>query len=236
MCRAVLENQKLLSLFPRFNIRLGFGEKSVEEVCRYFDVNTDFFLEIANAYLEENYIPREDLSLFTLDNLIQYITRTHSYYLETALPRVEGKIRLLLEQSTLSARERDLVSVFFNDYRADFLEHISNEENVLIPYIRELQKQSLKKLPDRDFVQSMAGYSIRDFASEHDRLEYSLENLSRLIIKNLPPFDDFDLCHQVLGDLSSLVRDLIDHADMEDKILVPRVAELEQEIRSKLEV
>jgi len=230
MCQAVLENHRLLTLFPRFNISLGFGEMSVEEVCFHFNVNADFFLEIANAYLEENYIPQEDLSLFTLDNLIRYLTRTHSYYLETALPRVEGKIRVLLEQSTLSAREKELVSGFFNDYKKEFLEHISNEEDVVIPYIRELQKQSQKPQPERAFLESMSGYSIKDFAREHDPLEYSLENLSRLIIKYLPPFEDFDLCHQVLGDLAALVRDLIDHANMEDKILVPRVAELEQEI------
>jgi hemerythrin superfamily protein len=36
------------------------------------------------------------------------------------------------------------------------------------------------------------------------------------------------LCHQVLTDLAALVKDLVDHADMEDKVLVPRVAELEK--------
>ncbi|RPI42814.1 MAG: hemerythrin domain-containing protein, partial [Bacteroidetes bacterium] len=59
MCEAVLENHRLLPLFPRFNIRLGFGEMSVEEVCSHFEVNTEFFLEIANAYLDVDYIPHE---------------------------------------------------------------------------------------------------------------------------------------------------------------------------------
>ncbi|RPI45192.1 MAG: hypothetical protein EHM46_01975 [Bacteroidetes bacterium] len=233
MCEAVLENHRLLPLFPRFNIRLGFGEMSVEEVCSHFEVNTEFFLEIANAYLDVDYIPHENISEFPLDSLIQYLTRTHSYYLEAALPRVESKIRRLLEPSALSSRERELVTGFFNDYKKEFLDHISNEEDVVIPYIWELQKQSRRENPGTAFLESMAGYSIRDFAREHDPLQYSLENLSRLIIKKLPPFDDFDLCYEVLGDLASLVADLIDHANMEDRILVPRVAELEQEITRK---
>ena len=33
MCQAVLENPQLLPLFPRFNMKLGFGEMNVEEVC-----------------------------------------------------------------------------------------------------------------------------------------------------------------------------------------------------------
>jgi regulator of cell morphogenesis and NO signaling len=233
MCEAVLENHRLLPLFPRFNIRLGFGEMSVEDVCRHFDVNTDFFLEIANTYLDEIYVPQENISEFSLDNLILYLTRTHAYYLETALPRVERKIKRLLEQSSLSAREQKFVTGFFNDYKKEFLEHISNEEDVVIPYIRELQRQCRLEQPENAFLESMTGYSIKDFAREHDPLQFSLENLSRLIIKNLPPFDDFDLCNEILGDLASLVADLIDHANMEDRILVPRVAELEQEIIRK---
>ena len=57
MCVAVFENMQLLPLFPRFKMELGVGEKSVEEVCKTHGVNTAFFLEIANSYLDEAYIP-----------------------------------------------------------------------------------------------------------------------------------------------------------------------------------
>ena len=66
MYRVVLENLQLLPLLPRFNLKPGFGEKSVEEICLDHGVNTDFFLEIANAYLDELYVPGEGLSLFPL--------------------------------------------------------------------------------------------------------------------------------------------------------------------------
>jgi regulator of cell morphogenesis and NO signaling len=234
MCKAILENQKLLLLFPRFNIRLGFSEMSVEEVCRKNGVNIDFFLEIANAYLEEDYVPQEDLSLFSLDMILKYLTNTHAYYLEVALPGVEEKIHRLLNESVLSGKERELVSRFFHDYKSDFLDHLSREEEVVIPYIRKLEEELLKAQPDADFVAGLEDYSIRDFAQEHDRLEYSLENLSKLIIKNLPPFDDIDLCNQVLRDLTALVKDLIDHANIEDKVMIPRVADLEQRLLRKL--
>jgi len=235
MCQAVLEHHRLLPLLPRFNIRLGFGEKSVDEVCRLNHVTTDFFMEISNAYLDDDYIPQTDLSLFPLGDLVGYLTSTHHYYLEVAIPKIERKIHQLLDGSALSEKERGLVSGFFNDYRKEFLEHVSREEQIVLPYILELEKQFLKEKPDGQFMKRLQGYTIRDFAREHDRLETSLENLSRLIIKYLPPFEDFDLCHQVLTDLADLVRDLIDHAHMEDKVLVPRVAELEQHLLRKFE-
>lgn len=234
MCMAVFENMQLLPLFPRFKMKLGFGEKSVEEVCKAHEVNTDFFLEIANAYLDETYIPGEGLSLFSLGTVVDYLKGTHAYYVDIALPMVEEKIFRLLSQSSLSEKEVGLVSDFFNDYKQEFLAHVSEEEQHILPYILELEKQSALEKPDPIFLKKLKNYSIREFEQEHDRLETSLEHLSRLIIKYLPPFEDFQLCHQVLHDLSDLVEDLTDHAHMEDKILIPRVAELEEQFLERM--
>ncbi len=233
MGRAVLEHNRLLPLFARFNIRLGFGEESVEEVCRTHGVNTDFFLEIANAYLDEGFVPPDELSNFSLESMVDYLKATHSYYLDVALPGIEDKILRLLDRSELSKNEISLVSGFFNDYKQEFMAHISHEEKEILPYIVELEKQSLKQSPEPRFIERLKEYSIREFAKEHDRLENSLENLSKLIIKYLPPFKDQELCIRVLRDLNELVEDLIDHADMEDKVLVPRVAELENQVIQK---
>lgn len=228
MYAVVLENLQLLPLLPRFNLKSGFGELSVDEVCRAHGVNTDFFLEIANAYLDELFVPGEGLSLFSLGTMVRYISSTHSYYKEIALPSVENKLRRLMEHSSLSEKEINLVTNFFNDYKKDFMDHLSQEEEHILPYVLELEKQAALERPGYAFIEKLKNYSIREFEQEHDRLETSLKHLSELIIKYLPPFDDLQLCHQVLNDLSLLMKDLVDHADMEDKVLIPRVAELEK--------
>lgn len=227
MCQALLEHHQLLPLFPRFNLKLGFGEMTVEQVCEAHGVQPDFFLEIANAYLDEEYEPGTGLSLIPLGTVVQYLTSTHVYYLEIALPRVEENIHRLLEQSSLTRQQTKLVREFFEDYKKEFMEHLREEEQHVLPYILELEKQSTMKRPDPSFMEKLRIYSIREFEKGHDRLETSLQNLSRLIIKYLPPCDDFQLCQLVLDQLSALVKDLVDHADMEDKVLIPRVAELE---------
>jgi regulator of cell morphogenesis and NO signaling len=232
MYRVVLENIQLLPLLPRFNLKPGFGELSVDEVCREHGVNTDFFLEIANAYLDEMYVPGEGLSLFPLETMVDYISSTHKYYTEIALPMVEEKIHRLMERSRLTEKEVRLVTTFFNDYKKDFIIHLSQEEDEILPYVLELEKQSARETPDPEFIQKLQSYSISEFEKEHDRLEVSLRHLSELIIKYLPPFDDLHLCHEVLSDLEVLMKDLVDHADVEDKILIPRVAELEKKLRN----
>jgi len=230
MYRVILENLQLLPLLPRFNLKPGFGELSVDEVCQAHEVNTDFFLEIANAYLDELYIPGEGLSLFSLDTMVNYITSTHSYYTDIALPSVEEKIHRLLEHSKLSEKEIHLVTNFFNDYKKDFMAHITQEEEHILPYVLELERQSTLEKPDPKFIHKLRTYSISEFEKEHDRLEISLKHLSELIIKYLPPFDDLHLCHEVLNELAGLMKDLVDHADVEDKVLIPRVAELESSL------
>ncbi len=142
MGQVVLENPRLLPLFPRFNLELGFGEMNVEEVCLAHQVNTDFFLEIANAYLDDDFVPGEGLSLFSLGTVVKYLTSTHTYYLEAVLPQVEEKIHRLLDHSALSEKEVNLVTGFFNDYKDEFMGHISEEEEKVLPYILELESNS----------------------------------------------------------------------------------------------
>lgn len=233
MCRALLENDRLLPLIPRFNMLLGFGEKSVEEVCLASGVDPDFFLEIANAYLDREDTPQEELAHFPLESMVNYIRATHVYYLDVALPRVEDLIAQLLVQPELSKKEAKLISGFFNDYKEEFMQHILQEENEVLPYILDLEKQSFLEKPDPAFILKLKDYSIQTFEQEHERLEYSLENLSRLIIKFLPPLKKQELCLKVLSELADLVKDLVDHANMEDRVLIPGVSNLEQLILSR---
>lgn len=228
MCQVLLDHPQLLPLFPRFRMKLGFGEMTVEQVCDAHGVESGFFLEIANAYLDKSYIPGAGLSDIPIGTVVHYLKNTHQYYQETALPQVEAYILQLLEKLNLTPREKNLVTRFFEDYKKEFMDHLNEEEQTILPYILELEHQSKLDRPDPQFMERLRSYSIREFEKGHERLETSLENLSRLIIKYLPPCEDFQLCQQVLDRLASLVKDLVDHAEMEDKILIPRVAGLEE--------
>lgn len=230
MCQVLLDHPQLLPLFPRFRMKLGFGEKTVKQVCDAHGVEPDFFIEIANAYLDKAYVPGEGLSEISLGTVVRYLKSTHQYYQEIALPEVEARILQLLEESNLNPREINLVTRFFKDYKKEFMDHLEEEEQYILPYILELEHQATLGEPDPKFMEKLRSYSIREFEKKHDRLETSLENLSRLIIKYLPPCDDFQLCQQVLDRLAALVKDLVDHADMEDKVLIPRVAGLEEKL------
>ena len=48
LCDLIDDNFKLLMVMSRFGISLGFGEKSVKEVCEAENVDCDTFLAVAN--------------------------------------------------------------------------------------------------------------------------------------------------------------------------------------------
>lgn len=230
MADAVLENNRIIPLLSRFDIELGFGELTIDEVCKANGVNTAFFLEIINSYINDDYVAETDFSFFSLSSVVKYLKKTHENYLNVELPNIENKIYTLINNSSLSEDKKNLVITFFNDYKKEFTAHIMKEEKEVLPYILELEKQALKTDPEESFTKKLEKYSIVQFAHEHDRLEDSLANLAALIIKYLPPFQDRALCDQTLSDLFELKENLIDHAAMEDKVLVPKVADLEKEL------
>ncbi len=230
MADAILENNQIIMLLPRFNIEFGFGELTVDEVCKINNVNTNFFLEIVNAYINNEYITKSDFSLFSLTTVVEYLKKTHTYYLTVGLPKIETMILSLINKSSLSKEKKNLVTTFFNDYKKDFLIHIMKEEEEVLPYILEIENQSKKSNPDASFIKEIRENSINKYAREHDRLEGSLANLAALIIKYLPPFKNRELCDQILSELFTLKKDLIDHATIEDRVLVPKVADLEEEL------
>ena len=49
MADLILGNSKLLLMLPRFGMDLGFGDRSIAEVCRKSNVSPQFFLMICNV-------------------------------------------------------------------------------------------------------------------------------------------------------------------------------------------
>ena len=65
MAEVIHRNYRLLPIINRFGIELGFGDDSVENVCSKKQIEVDFFLDIVNSYLDENYFPKKHLASFS---------------------------------------------------------------------------------------------------------------------------------------------------------------------------
>jgi regulator of cell morphogenesis and NO signaling len=234
MADLILNNHHLLSVVNRFGITLGFGEKTVDEVCTAHNVDTGFFLEIVNAFNEPGYFPHDHLEDFSLSLIISYLKNTHDYYLNHKIPEIGSMIKRLLNESDEPLqKELVLIDKFFNEYRDNLTAHIKREENTVYPYILKLEKyyKDPQSLSEND-INELKTYAIERYAEEHDDIQESLYDLKSLIIKYLPPQQNNVLCYKILGQLGHLEKDINDHSNMENRVLIPRVELMEKSLKA----
>ena len=72
-------NYYLIFTLPRLGIPLGFGDRSVAEVCAKYNVPVDFFLLVCNVYTFDFYVPdKEDVVITDMRMLLPYLQASHN--------------------------------------------------------------------------------------------------------------------------------------------------------------
>jgi regulator of cell morphogenesis and NO signaling len=188
-----------------------------------------FFLAIINAFNSPEYFPEAELRSFSAVYIIDYLRKSHNYFINTSLPKIER----LLDEFVKSSESADLnlIRTFYTKYKTELIEHIHDEEENTFPYVLELQKayDDINPVPEH-----LSEYSIESFEKEHTNVDEKLFDLKNIIIKFLDPTYAVRQCNEFLFELFNFERELRDHARIEDQILVPKVMKMEDEIKSAI--
>lgn len=221
-------NYFTLTVLNRFGIELGFGDKSVEDVCKMYQVDADFFLEIVNTFVDKDYFPKKHLQTFPVKLITNYLQKTHDDYHQNKVPEIEFLIEQMVNSCYTQKDKIVLLKKFFNDYKQELLNHTKREEEVVFPYTLAIEKAYLSDKPDQSVLKLMETYSIDVFQNEHDNIEEKLFDLKNIIIKYLPQPKNSKLCNKLLFELFNLEQDLNDHSRIEEKVLVPKIRQMEK--------
>lgn len=214
----VISNHSLVLILERFNIELGFGEKTVADVCQQYGINAHFFLLICNVHSDDQYLPTtEELSQTDMSQLIPYLTASHGYYLRERIPHIENHLNRIAD-ACLPAH-RDTLLKFFKEYREEVEKHFQYEEVTVFPYISKLHQG-----------EKASGYSIHRFEKNHSNIEDKLGDLTNIILKYLPGNIMPNERRSLLFDIFQLSTDLNTHSLIEEKILIPYVQTLEENL------
>jgi regulator of cell morphogenesis and NO signaling len=229
MAELIHLNYHLLQIISRFGIRLGFGDKTIRQVCTDYRIDVDFFLEIVKSYHIDSYLPEKHLSRFAISTIVDYLRKSHEYYVRSKVP----EIAILLKQLAgiavnVPEQTMKMIDEFFTVYKNELEWHIGREEEKVYPYVFRVEKAFLNKQPSADLVEQIKRYSIDDYEREHDNIEDKLLDLKNILIKYIPAPAEQGITQSILFELFRLERDLRDHARIEDKILVPKVKSMEK--------
>lgn len=217
MADLVFANPRLLLVFSRFNMGLGFGDHSVREVCEYNKVPTGFFLLICNVYSNEDFVPTaDDLNTVDMNEMVSYLMTSHTYYLEERFPHIESHLNKIVE--AIIPKYGNTIKRFFDEYKNEVVNHFNYEEKIVFPYLRSLVS-GCKSLP----------YNISQFRENHSNIEDKLSDLMNILVKYMPA-DAFQKERiEISLDIMELSSDLACHTMIENRVLVPYVETIERQ-------
>jgi len=222
----------LVAVINRFGIYLGFGDKKIDAICQENSINTEFFLTILNTFHDPQYFPKKHLQSFPATMLIDYLAKTHRFYLDEKIPVIETLISELIKKNQQHKDSFVLLKNFFSEYKLELTNHIQREEKRVYPYVIEMEKAIESGNVSDSLIAQMEEYSITDYEAEHENVEEKLYDLKNIIIKYLPSSAHEKLVNSILHEVFALENDLNDHARIEDMILVPKVEAMEFAIKS----
>ena len=92
MSDLICENYPMLLVLSRFGISLGFGDKTIGEVCEDSGVDTKTFLTIVNLLLDDHTTAEQIDPSLSVEALVSYLQNSHSYFLDFRLPLIRRKL------------------------------------------------------------------------------------------------------------------------------------------------
>ena len=219
MAFLIQSNHHLLPVFHRFGLRLGFRNKTVKELCDEYNIDSAFFLAIVNTFHNKNYFPEKELLSFSPLLIVDYLKKTHKYYISYSLPQIEKLMHQFQLSTSQQNKEMKMIEDFYLKYKNKLLLHIQDEEEKVFPYVEELVKNP-KVAKSKHFNPN--------FEEEHEHVDFELDDLKNLILKYISPAYDELVCNKLLDEIYGFEKDIHDHARIEDAILIPQVQQLQK--------
>ncbi len=217
MITLIGDNYNILHSLGRFGINLGFGDKTVREVCESQGVDTYTFLAVVNFSIN-GYQDFDNNDRFSIPTLIHYLQASHDYFLNFQLPSIRTGLVSALDENDNLAR---LILKLFDEYYHEIRHHMEYEEKTVFPYVDGLLNNRVDE-----------GYDIETFSKHHWQINQKLKELKNILLKYLP--SDARHNNQLTATLYNIYNNeewLGTHSSVEDNIFIPAIRKLEQKYK-----
>lgn len=217
MIDLISDNYSMLQGLSAFGIRLGFGDKTVCEVCREQDVDCYTFLMVVN-FLINGYTPKESDEKISVKTLLGYLQASHRYFIDFQLPSIRTKLEESLQKGDGLAA---LILRLYDEYAHDIRLHMKYEEKTLFQYVEALLRG-----------EQTSGYNVDIFSKHHSDTKGKFQELKNIIIKYLPHNGLAN--NQLTATLYDIYNNeewLLNHSNVEEILFVPAIRLLEQKVK-----
>jgi DNA-binding CsgD family transcriptional regulator/iron-sulfur cluster repair protein YtfE (RIC family) len=213
MVELLRSNLNLLFVLNQFSIPMGFGEKTIREVCLKHQVDCNGFLTLLQLHGNPENPDMDRLNVLSPELILSYLQKSHHYFLDYRLPAIRRQIGTALSEGGT----RDTILSYFEEYEKEVHDHMDYENDVFFPYVDKLIRHT-----------DHLSYSVKEFEARHNNIEEKLDDLINLLLKYLPTEGASFMLADVMEDLRQCNRDLNLHQFLEDDVLVPKIRRMEK--------
>lgn len=219
----ICSDHHTLQIINSFGFTLGFGEQTVKEACLSQKIDVKTFLSVINYIqnLDDNKnqtsIP-ENISLHTL---LDYIQRSHHYFLHYRLPATR---RHLIEAVDCSGEDKIpyLFLKYFDIFLTEIEKHALYESNQIHPYVNHLM-QGIYPQSNQNI------HILMKKQKEHHRIiRKKISDLAHAIVKYYNNKKKNQIMNDVLYELFVMEEDFECHSLIEERIFTTCVHTLEK--------
>ncbi|UZR92609.1 hemerythrin domain-containing protein [Chondrinema litorale] len=215
-------------IIKRFEVDQDDLQKSISTIRKENNVDLNFLTEILIAFEDINSFSSQKLAEFPIKLVVNYLRKTHHYYISKKLPELEQTIYHLKQKNNNPTVQ--VLLHFFNDYKRSLLEHIEVEENELFPYVLFLDYASSEKTDKVEaYYKEFGNISIETFMMEHDHEhETRLKEIINYLAAREKNLNDQLSFKVLLTQFQALNKDLRVHEKLEEDVLLPKAQLLEK--------
>lgn len=216
----IQDDYRFLQVMGRFGISLGFGEKTINDVCSQCNIDVNAFLCVIN-YIKDQSVCRL-CRIDTKDgvgSLLNYLKNTHEFFLEYQFPTIR---RSLINSIEMQNEIAFLVIKYYDQYVEEVRMHMENENVTTFSWV--------EKLLDNDFSELDTGHLL---SKHHDSIEKRLGELKKLFLQYYPQKGNNNELNSVILELYRTEEELKFHCLIEDNLFTPAIRRFQQKMRSR---
>lgn len=202
------------------------GHQTLAQACQALGLDpADIITQLSEQ--DSSATPHHDWSAESLETLIDHIISTHHAYTRKELARLAP---LMTKVKTVHGAEHpELVQIAyaFQALDDDLIPHLMKEENILFPYIRNLEESRRTGTPPPPSCFGTVANPIYMMNKEHDEAGVLLRRMRELSKGFSLPADACASFRNLYEGLEALEHDLMQHIHLENHLVFPRALKLE---------
>ena len=210
------------------------GAKPLAEACQNVGIAVEEVVRSLEQVetLGQASAESKDWQAESLASLITLIYNKHHVFTREELRRLKPLLAKVCSVYSETRPELLQIQALFEELTRELLPHMMKEENILFPYVTEMERAISAALPVPVTMFGTVRNPIQRLMTEHDGAGDLLRRIRKLSNNFNPPADACVSYQTLYQALEELEQDLHRHIHLENNILFPQAIEMEGQVQA----